>query len=205
MEGTADAREDTGASLRGSCLARPRRALGEGGQGEVRVVPSALVTRSGQAPRGRAPEEEEGDRRGRRSGDEGDAGSKDRERRAGRQARGQNVSLPVIWPLGRTGAEGGGSGRPGRESAPRRGASGRAAGTLWALPGAGSAARRRRERRSRVPRETAPVSQLLPPPPPQGWRRAGVGASERHSEFPATFPAGGKRAVARRSQDRGQE
>lgn len=83
MEGTADAREDTGASLRGSCLARPRRALGEGGQGEVRVVPSALVTRSGRAPRGRAPEEEEGDRRGRRSGDEGDAGSKDRERRAG--------------------------------------------------------------------------------------------------------------------------
>lgn len=72
MEGTADAREDTRASLRGSCLARPRRALGEGGQGEVRAVPSALVTRSGRAPRGWAPEEEEGDRRGRRSGDEGE-------------------------------------------------------------------------------------------------------------------------------------
>ena len=72
MEGTAGAREDTRASLRGSCLARPRRALGEGGQGEVRAVPSALVTRSGRAPRGRAPEEEEGDRRGRRSGDEGE-------------------------------------------------------------------------------------------------------------------------------------
>lgn len=123
----------------------------------------------------------------------------------GRQACGRSVSLPVIWPLGRTGVEGGGSGRLGRERAPRRGASGRAAGTLWALPGAGSAARRRRERRSRVPRETAPVSQLLPPPPPQGWRRAGAGASERHSEFPATFPAGGKGAAARRSQDREQE
>lgn len=72
VEGTADAREDTGASLRGSCLARPRRALGEGGQGEIRAVPSALVTRSGRAPRGRAPEEEEGYRRGRRSGDEGE-------------------------------------------------------------------------------------------------------------------------------------
>lgn len=52
------------ASLRGSCLARPQRTLGEGGQGEVRVVPFALVTGSGLAPLGCAPKKEEGDPRG---------------------------------------------------------------------------------------------------------------------------------------------
>lgn len=52
------------ASLPGFCLVRPRRALEKVGQGEVRAVPLALVTGSGRAPRGRAREEEEGDRRG---------------------------------------------------------------------------------------------------------------------------------------------
>lgn len=110
----------------------------------------------------------------------------------GWQARGRSVSLPVIWPLGRTGVEGGGSERPERERAPRRGASGRAAGTPGALPGAGPAARRRRERRSRVPWETAPVSQLLPPPPPQGWRRAGAGATSRTQSFQRHFQRVGR-------------
>ena len=140
----------------------------EGGQGEVRAVPSALVTGSGRAPRGRAPEEEEGDRRSRSwgRGARARAGGKDRERRA----RG-GMCLPAIWSVGRAGVEGGGSGRPvrgGQVLPVGARAGGRATGTAWALPGAGPAARRRREEPPRVPGEPSPVSQLLPRPPPQG-------------------------------------
>ena len=44
--------------------------------------------------------------------------------------------------------------------------------------------------------------------PARGWRPSlarGRRNSERHSEFPATFPGGGKGAATRRNQDREQE
>lgn len=79
--------------------------------------------------------------------------------------------------------------RAGRE-AERAGGVGRAVGRgPGSLLRGGPVGPRRREGQPGVPRELAPSSQL------QGWRRGG----ERHSEFPAAFPA-----AARRSQDPGQ-
>lgn len=73
----------------------------------------------------------------------------------------------------------------------------RATGTLWPLAqGAGPARRRRREGPPRVPGEPAGFPRCLPRPPPQSWRRKGAGGLVGgHSEFPATFPGCGKRAV----------
>lgn len=155
------------ASLRGSCLARPQRTLGEGGQGEVRVVPFALVTGSGLAPLGCAPKKEEGDPRG---------GSWGLVRaRGGRTVRGalaggrRSVSRcdPHRGP-GWSGGRGLGPAGRGRASAPRQGA-----GTPRTLPGAGLVARRRREGPPSVPGEPAPLSQLLPLAPTAGLASGG--------------------------------
>lgn len=173
-----------GASLPGCCLAR---ALGEEGQGEARAV-AALVTGSGRAGPGWAPEEEEGGRGGARW-------RQDRESRAaGRAEFGSR-----IWTAGR-----GWAGEEGRASALRP--SGRARGHWFPAEEAGPAVRRRREGPPRVPGELSLVSQLPSRPLPRGWRLGGVGRPDAgHSEFPATFPECGKRAAARQSQDRGQE
>lgn len=191
--------EKTGASLRGSCLAQPRRALGEGGRAGrspgCAVRPRDRVRTGSARP---APEEEEGNRRSRSwgRGARARAGRKDRERRACGV-----MCLPAIWSVGRAGVEGGGSGRPARggrvlpvgaRAGGQRGRRGPCRGPGRPRGGAG---------RNRPGSPGSPLR--FPSCFPGPHRRAG--ASERHSEFPATFPAGGKGAAARRSQDRGQE
>lgn len=147
---------------------RPRRALGEGGQGAVRAVPSTLVTGSGRSPRGRAPEEEEGWTGPSARREEG------LERRAGGGQPPSNLDCePGGGAWGRRGLRGGGSGpQPQRASGLRRGAPRGRCG-----PGRGGRAGRAEAPggAAKVPGEHALVSQLPPRPPPPGWRRGGRG------------------------------
>lgn len=193
-----------GASLPRSHLVQPRRALEKGGQGEVRAVPLTLVTGSGRAPRGREPEEEEWDGRGR-----GHA-------QGGRTARGARaggaVCLLPICAVGRAdGVEGPATPSPacgagarasrlGSASALRRGAPRGRSGPLPRGPGRPRAAPGGAAEGPRGARSGFPAAFPCP------HRRAGVRAGgvcvfrggwggERHSEFPVTFPACGKGAL----------
>lgn len=164
-----------GASLPGSCLARPRRALGEGGQAAVWAVPVALVTGSGRAPRGPRP-------RGKRGtdGPRARAGRTGRERRgrrrsaslpSGRRAAALGAATPSPAAAGACECPPSGPGRAGRRRRrPRRG--GRAGG------------RRRREGPPRVPGEPARVSQLPVPAPTAGLAsgRGGAGGPARAAQ-----------------------
>lgn len=122
--------------------------------------------------------------------------------RAGGRLPSSNLDWEPGSGAGVEGLRGGGSGlRPRRASGLCRGARLGRCG-----PGRGGRAGRAEAPggAARVPGETALVSQLPPRPPLQGWRRGGRwgwGGGECHSEFPATFPVGGKGPAARRSQD----
>lgn len=113
---------------------RGRGGPSGGRAGEVRVVPSTLVTRSGRAPRGRAPEEEEGIGGAGGSGTRATLGARDRERRAGPAgARAECVSPCDLAP----GPDWGGGRlcRPGREESSPSGCERAAAGIAVGLAG----------------------------------------------------------------------
>lgn len=104
---------------------------------------------------------------------------------------------PPIWTVSRTGTGGGGRGACGAGAGAGGRAckwppSGRAAETLWPWRrGAGGRVEAPGGAAS-VPGEPALASQLPPGPHRKlASGRAQGGGGERHSEFPATFPAGG--------------